>query len=109
VLEMATLGGAKALGLDRRIGSLEPGKRADVIVVNMSTPRQTPMYDPISHLVYATHGDDVQTTIVNGKILMRGRKVMTIDEDAVLKEARMLSERVKLAVRPASTASRLRR
>jgi 5-methylthioadenosine/S-adenosylhomocysteine deaminase len=109
VLEMATIGGAKALGLDRRIGSLEPGKRADVIVVNMSTPRQTPMYDPISHLVYATHGDDVQATIVNGKILMRGRKVLTIDEDAVLKEARMLSERVKLAVKPPSTASRQRR
>jgi 5-methylthioadenosine/S-adenosylhomocysteine deaminase len=99
VLEMATLGGAKALGLEKRIGSLEPGKRADVIVVNMSTPRQTPMYDPISHLVYATHGDDVQTTIVNGKILMRGRKVLTLDEESVVKEARMLSERVKLAVK----------
>jgi 5-methylthioadenosine/S-adenosylhomocysteine deaminase len=108
VLEMATIGGARALGLEKRIGSLEPGKRADVIVVNMSTPRQTPMYDPVSHLVYATHGDDVQTTIVNGKILMRGRKVLTIDEDAVVKEARLLSERVKLAVRPAGSARRQR-
>jgi 5-methylthioadenosine/S-adenosylhomocysteine deaminase len=98
-LSMATIGGARALGLERRIGSLEPGKRADVIVVSMSSARQTPLYDPISHLVYATHGDDVQTTIVNGRVLMRGRKVLTLDEDAILKEARMLSERVKLAVK----------
>jgi 5-methylthioadenosine/S-adenosylhomocysteine deaminase len=99
VLEMATIGGARALGLDRRIGSLEPGKRADVIVVNMSAARQTPMYDPVSHLVYATSGSDVQATIVNGKVLMRARKVLTLDEDAVLREARMLSERVKAAVK----------
>jgi len=98
-LTMATIGGARALGMDSRIGSLEPGKRADLIVVSMSTARQTPMYDPISHLVYTTHGDDVQTTIVNGKVLMRGRKVLTLDEDAVLKEARMLSEKVKFAVK----------
>jgi 5-methylthioadenosine/S-adenosylhomocysteine deaminase len=70
-----------------------------VSAVFASTARQTPMYDPISHLVYTTHGDDVQTTIVNGKVLMRGRKVLTLDEDAVLKEARMLSEKVKLAVK----------
>ncbi len=98
VLEMATVGGARALGMERRIGSLEPGKRADVIVVNMSTPRQTPMYDPVSHLVYATRGTDVLATIVNGRVLMRGRKVLTLDEDAVVNEARMLAERVKRAV-----------
>ncbi len=98
-LEMATIGGARALGMDRRIGSLEPGKRADVLVVSMSSARQTPMYDPISHLVYTTRGDDVQVTVVNGKVLMRGRKVLTLDEQAVLKEARMLSEKVALAVK----------
>ena len=54
----------------------------------MSAARQTPMYDPISHLVYVTRGDDVQTTIVNGKVLMRDRKMLTLDEDAILKEAR---------------------
>jgi 5-methylthioadenosine/S-adenosylhomocysteine deaminase len=99
VLEMATIGGARALGLERRIGSLEPGKRADVIVVDMSSARQTPMYDPVSHLVYATHGDDVQATIVNGRVLMRGRKALTLDEPAILAEARMLAEKVKLAVK----------
>jgi 5-methylthioadenosine/S-adenosylhomocysteine deaminase len=98
-LQMATIGGARALGMERRIGSLEPGKRADVLVVSMSSARQTPMYDPVSHLVYTTRGDDVQVTVVNGKVLMRGRTVLTLNEAAVLKEARMLSEKVKLAVK----------
>ena len=98
-LQMATIGGARALGMQRRIGSLEPGKRADVLVVSMSSARQTPMYDPISHLVYTTRGDDVLVTVVNGRVLMRGRKVLTLDEAAVLKEARLLSEKVKLAVK----------
>jgi 5-methylthioadenosine/S-adenosylhomocysteine deaminase len=100
VLEMATIGGARALGMERRIGSLEPGKRADVIVVNMSTARQTPMYDPVSHLVYATRGDDVQAMVVNGKVLMRGRRVLTLDERAILAEAKVIADKVKLAVRP---------
>src|ERR671919_865367 len=87
-LAMATIGGARALGMERRIGSLEPGKRADLIVVSMSSARQTPMYDPISHVVYTTRGDDVRTTIVHGKVLMKDRKVLTLNEAAVLEEAR---------------------
>ena len=67
-LAMATIGGARALGMASEIGSLEPGKRADVIVVDMTAARQTPMYDPISHLVYTTRGDDVRTTIVHGRV-----------------------------------------
>jgi 5-methylthioadenosine/S-adenosylhomocysteine deaminase len=98
-LEMATLGGARALGMDKQIGSLETGKRADLIVVGMSAARQTPMYDPISHLVYVTRGDDVQTTVVQGKVLMRDRKVLTLDEAAVLKDARAWGEKVKAAVK----------
>jgi 5-methylthioadenosine/S-adenosylhomocysteine deaminase len=98
VLEMATRGGARALGMAARIGSLEPGKRADVIVVGMSAARQTPMYNPISHLVYATRGDDVRTTIVNGKVLMRDRKVLTLNEGSVLAEAREWATKVKVAV-----------
>ena len=97
-LAMATREGARALGLERSIGSLEPGKRADIIVVNMSSARQTPLYDPISHLVYATHGDDVRTTIVNGKVLMRDRKMLTLDEPAVLGEAARQAALVRAAV-----------
>jgi 5-methylthioadenosine/S-adenosylhomocysteine deaminase len=98
-LEMATIDGARALGMDREVGSIAAGKRADVITVSMTAARQTPMYDPLSHLVYATRGDDVRTTIVNGRVLMRDRRVLTLDERAVLSEARALGEKVRAAVR----------
>jgi 5-methylthioadenosine/S-adenosylhomocysteine deaminase len=98
VLAMATIEGAKAIGMDAQIGSLEPGKRADLIVVGTGAARQTPMYDPLSHLVYVMHGDDVETTIVNGKVLMKEKKVLTLDEPAVLAEARKLAEQVRKAV-----------
>jgi 5-methylthioadenosine/S-adenosylhomocysteine deaminase len=98
-LEMATMGGARALGLDREIGSLEPKKRADLIVVSMRAARQTPVYDPVSHLVYVTRGDDVRDTIVNGRVLMRDRKVLTLDTDAVLKDARAMAVKVRAAVK----------
>jgi 5-methylthioadenosine/S-adenosylhomocysteine deaminase len=98
-LAMATIDGARALGMDRELGSIEAGKRADVIAVSMMAPRQTPMYDPLSHLVYTTRGDDVRTTIVNGRVLMRDRKVLTLDEAAVLGEGRAYAEKVRAAVR----------
>jgi 5-methylthioadenosine/S-adenosylhomocysteine deaminase len=98
-LEMATIGGARALGLEREIGSLEAGKRADLIVVRMDRARQTPVFDPVSHLVYTTRGDDVDTTIVNGRILMRGRVVRTLDAAAVLAEAGKAAAGVREAVR----------
>ena len=97
-LRMGTIDGARALGMEQTIGSLEPGKRADLLVVSMSAPRQTPMYDPLSHLVYVTRGDDVRTTIVNGKVLMRDRKMLTLDEGAVLAEARQWMGKVRAAV-----------
>ena len=97
-LEMATIGGARAIGLERLIGSLEPGKRADLIIVSMNAARQTPMYDLISHVVYTTRGDDVDTTIVNGRILMRAGRVLSLDESAVLAEARAMAEWVQAAV-----------
>jgi 5-methylthioadenosine/S-adenosylhomocysteine deaminase len=94
-LEMATINGARALGMEARIGSLEPGKRADLIVVDTSSARQIPLYDPISHLVYVTHGDDVETTIVNGSVLMRNRKMLTLDEPGILKDARAWAAKVR--------------
>ena len=97
-LEMATIGGATALGLNKHIGSLEVGKRADLAVVSMASARQTPMYDPVSHLVYASRGDDVETVMVNGKLLMRDRKMLTLDEPAVLGEARKIATAVRAAV-----------
>ena len=97
-LAMATIDGARTLGLDQQIGSLAPGKRADLIVVSTKGARQTPLYDPVSHLVYVARGGDVTTTIVNGKVLMRERKVLTLDEDAVLKEAVEFGTRIRQAV-----------
>lgn len=97
-LDLATIGGARVLGMDREIGSLEPGKRADVITVSMSAARQTPIYDAVSHLVYVTRGDDVRTTIVNGKILMRDRQVRTLNAATVIADANRLAAKVKAAV-----------
>ncbi len=97
-IRMATIDGARILGLDRDIGSLEPGKRADLILVSMKSARQTPLYDPLSHLVYATNGTDVQTVIVNGKTLMRDRRVTTLDEHAVLREAKTWAEKVRQSI-----------
>ena len=99
-IDLATIGGARAMGMERQIGSLETGKHADLIVVGMSAARQTPMYDPVSHLVYVTRGDDVQTTIVNGRVLMRNRKMLTLDEGAILRDAREWAEKVRAAVTP---------
>jgi 5-methylthioadenosine/S-adenosylhomocysteine deaminase len=99
VLEMATIRGARALGMDRVIGSLEPRKHADLITVSMAGARQTPMYDPLSHLVYVSHGDDVQNTVVNGRVLMRARKLTTLDEAAVIAAARAWIDKVRAAVK----------
>jgi 5-methylthioadenosine/S-adenosylhomocysteine deaminase len=98
-IEMATIGGARVLGREKELGSLEAGKLADVIVVRMDQPRQTPMYEPMSHLVYTTRGDDVDTTIVNGRILMRGGKVLTLDQQTVLANARAAAVQVREAVK----------
>ena len=97
-LAMATIEGARALGMQDRIGSLEPGKRADLILVSTAGARQTPMYDPISHLVYVARGSDVTTTIVNGRVLMRDRKVLTLNEADVIAEANAYADQVRAAV-----------
>jgi 5-methylthioadenosine/S-adenosylhomocysteine deaminase len=97
-LEIATLGGARVLGRPQHLGSIEAGKLADIIIVGMSKPRQQPLFDPVSQIVYASRGDDVETTIVNGKVLMRDRKVLTLDESKVLREARAAAELVRKAV-----------
>jgi len=86
------------MGMEAAIGSIEKGKRADLITVSMSAARQTPIYDPVSHLVYVTRGDDVRTTIVNGKVLMRNRKVLTLDPQVVLQEAYGWAPKVRAAV-----------
>jgi 5-methylthioadenosine/S-adenosylhomocysteine deaminase len=97
-LAMATIGGARALGLDGRLGSLEPGKLADLIGVRTDRARQVPMYDPVSHLVYTAHGDDVVWSVINGQVVMRDGVVRTLDEARVLDEARAAARQVRQAV-----------
>src|SRR4029077_9830836 len=103
-LDMATIGGARVIGMEKLLGSLESGKRADLITVSTRSARQTPMYDPVSHLVYVTHGDDVRNTIVNGKVLMRDRNVLTLDATAVIAEAQSWAAKVRAAVKPPATS-----
>ena len=98
-LDLATVGGAAALGMTGLIGSLEPGKRADLITVSVGAARQTPMYDPISHVVYTTRGDDVRTTIVNGVVLMRDRQLKTLNRATVIADANRLAEKVRASVK----------
>src|SRR5688572_25345433 len=97
-LKIATLSGARALGLEKQTGSLEAGKRADLVVVATAGARMTPLYNPVSHLVYAARGEDVRTVMVNGRVLMRDRRMLTLDENAVLAEARKFADAVRAAV-----------
>ncbi|MGD9763194.1 MAG: amidohydrolase family protein [Candidatus Binatia bacterium] len=97
VLEMATINGARAAGLEREIGSLEPGKKADVIVVDLHKPHLTPVlrkpkFNVVSLLVYSATGGDVDTTIVDGRILMRNRQVLSLDESHVLRDTQAAAE-----------------
>jgi cytosine/adenosine deaminase-related metal-dependent hydrolase len=88
VLEMATINGARAMGLEAEAGSVEPGKKADLIVIDMDKPHLTPAPDPVSSIVYAAHGSDVDTVMIDGRMVMRGRKVLTLDEGSILEAAR---------------------
>ncbi|MEM1604344.1 MAG: amidohydrolase [Zestosphaera sp.] len=91
VLEMATIRGAEALGLSDKVGSIEVGKRADLITIKYWDPKLMPMNDPISHVVFAANGSHVQDVIVDGKIIMKNRNVLTLDEDEVLREVELRS------------------
>ena len=94
VLRMATIEGAKAIGMEAITGSLEEGKKADIIVVDAKKPHLTPMYNPYSHLVYAARGNDVVHAMINGKLVMEGRKLLNLDLDEILEKAREKSKDV---------------
>ncbi len=94
VLEMATLGGARVLGMEKEIGSLEAGKKADVIVLELNRPHLQPVYNLVSHLVYSATGADVRDVIIDGKMVMEKRKILTLDEEEILDQARQWGERI---------------
>ena len=87
-LRMATIDGARAMGLDQEIGSIEPGKRADIVVLNICALHATPKpRDLASAIVYSTQPEDVQTVIIDGRLVMRDRKLLTLNEDEVRADA----------------------
>jgi 5-methylthioadenosine/S-adenosylhomocysteine deaminase len=88
VVEMATIDGARALHMEKEIGSLETGKKADLILIGLDTPNAVPMYDIYAQLAYALKGSDVETVVIGGRVVMRDRKLLTVDEQAALQKAR---------------------
>lgn len=95
VFRMATIEGAKALGLDRSVGSLEPGKLADVVIVGTDSPHFMPMYDPVSHLIYVAQGSDVRDVMIGGKWVVRNRKVVTLDMERIAWDIRNIAGSIK--------------
>ncbi|MGJ3355530.1 amidohydrolase [Providencia sp. Je.9.19] len=98
VVEMATMGSAKALHMEDKLGSLEVGKLADIIVVDTKSPNMVPMYSPFAALVYGANGANVRHTIVDGKILMEDRKLQTVDEKEIIQEAQKFAKQVRETV-----------
>ena len=94
VIEMATINGAKALGMEKEIGSIEKGKKADILLFDMSRPEWIPLLNVVQNFVYSASGDSVDTVIVDGEIIMENRVVKTIDEKEVLRKAQELGEDV---------------
>jgi 5-methylthioadenosine/S-adenosylhomocysteine deaminase len=94
VFRLATIDAARALGLSDRIGSLEPGKLADLAIVELNEPELTPLYDVYSHLVYAIKGSHVRTVVVDGKLVVRERRMTTLDTDQVLARCRQIQRRI---------------
>jgi len=91
---MATINGAKAMGLENEIGSLEKGKKADLTIFDMKRPEWIPLHNEIQNLVYSATGDSVETVIIDGKIIVEDRIVQTIDESEVLAKVQELGEKV---------------
>ena len=92
--ELATIRGAQALHLDKQIGSLETGKRADLLVIDRDTLNQIPLYNVYSDLVYATKAADVETVIINGRLIMRNKRLLTLNEAAIKADARAFRDKI---------------
>ena len=93
MVRLATLGGAQVLGMEDKIGSLEEGKLADIIIIDLDKPHLAPMYEPHSHLAYVVDGADVDTVIVDGKIVMRDGELLTVNEKEAIEEVRNIAEK----------------
>ncbi|NJK27550.1 MAG: amidohydrolase family protein [Coleofasciculaceae cyanobacterium SM2_3_26] len=92
VLEMATIDGARALGMEQDIGSIEPGKKADLVVLRFDNPFVTPVHAPVSSLVYSALGNEPETVIIDGEIVMRDRVIQTVSKEEVMREAQKAAD-----------------
>ncbi len=99
VVEMATIEGARALHMEKEIGSLEAGKKADLILIGLDAPNAVPMYDVYSQLAYALKGSDVETVIIGGHVVMRDKKLLTVDEPAVIAKAREFKNKIEASLK----------
>jgi 5-methylthioadenosine/S-adenosylhomocysteine deaminase len=99
VVEMATNDGARALHMEKEIGSLEAGKKADLILISLDEPNGVPMYDVYAQIAYSLKGSDVETVVIGGRVVMRDRKLLTIDELRVLEKAREYEKSVRASLR----------
>jgi len=95
---MATMGAAKALHMEDKIGSLEVGKLADVIVIDTKAPNMVPMYNPYSALVYSANSANVRHSIVAGKVIMQDRDMLTVNEKQIIAEAMAFTKKVRKTV-----------
>ena len=95
-IRIATINGAKALGLEKEIGSIEEGKKADIAILNLNTPSLTPRNNLIAGLSYSANGSEVETVIIDGKITMEERKILTMDEELVYKKINEIIVRMGL-------------
>jgi len=86
-IEMATINGAKGIMADHLVGSLEAGKQADIVLINARSAHITPLHDPVSAVAWAANGSDVDTVLIDGRVVMRGRTMMTLDEEQILNDA----------------------
>jgi len=98
VVEMATIEGARALHMEKEIGSLEAGKKADVVLISLEEPNAVPMYDIYAQIAYSLKGSDVETVIIGGRVVMRDRKLLTVNEPQVLQKARQYGKSVKASL-----------
>ena len=98
VVAMATIDGARALHMEKEIGSLEVGKKADLILISLDEPNAVPMYDVYAQIAYSLKGSDVETVVIGGRVVMRDRKLLTVDEPAALEKAREYGKSVKASL-----------
>jgi 5-methylthioadenosine/S-adenosylhomocysteine deaminase len=98
VVEMATIDGARALHLEKEIGSLEPGKKADLILISLDEPNAVPMYDVYAQIAYSLKASDVETVVIGGRIVMRNHKLLTLDEPKILEKAREYQQSVSTSL-----------